>query len=85
MGIPQPSRFVHFGPFQLDLRAAELRRNGAKVRLPDQSIKVLTLLVESSGEVVTREVLHRELWPNGTTRLPQIALKSGRTYLNSAG
>ena len=66
MGIPQPSRFVSFGPFQLDLRAAELRRNGAKVRLPDQSIKVLTLLVESSGEVVTREELHRELWPNGT-------------------
>ena len=66
MGIPKPSRFVHFGPFRLDLRAAELRRNGAKVRLPDQSIKVLTLLVESSGEVVTREELHRELWPNGT-------------------
>jgi serine/threonine protein kinase/Tol biopolymer transport system component len=66
MGIPQPSRFVRFGPFQLDLRAAELRRNGAKVRLPDQSIKVLTLLVESSGEVVTREALHKKLWPNGT-------------------
>jgi hypothetical protein len=32
---------------QLDLRTAELRRNDAKVRLPDQSIKVLTLLVES--------------------------------------
>src|ERR1700730_1402176 len=66
MGIPQPSRFVRFGPFQLDLRAAELRRNGAKVRLPDQSIKVLTLLVESPGEVVTRDDLHKKLWPNGT-------------------
>src|ERR1700732_1027149 len=66
MGSPRPSSLVRFGPFQLDLRAAELRRNGAKVRLPYQSIKDLTLLVESSGEVVTREELHRNLWPNGT-------------------
>src|SRR5215469_952240 len=66
MGISQPARFVCFGPFQLDLRAAELRRNGAKVRVPDQSIKVLTMLVQASGEVVTRRELHQTLWPNGT-------------------
>src|ERR1700737_3696398 len=66
MGDDQPARFIRFGPFQLDLRAAELRRNGAKVRLPDQSIKVLAMLVQSSGEMVTREHLHRRLWPNGT-------------------
>jgi len=66
MGTDQPARFIRFGPFQLDLRAAELRRNGVKVRLPDQSIKVLTMLVESSGEIVTREQLHQKLWPNGT-------------------
>src|ERR1700693_3463729 len=66
MGDDQPARFIRFGPFQLNLRAAELRRNGAKVRVPDQSIKVLTMLVQSSGEVVTREQLHQKLWPNGT-------------------
>jgi Tol biopolymer transport system component/DNA-binding winged helix-turn-helix (wHTH) protein len=66
MGVAQPARFICFGPFQLDLRARELRRNGTKVRLPDQSIKVLTMLVQSSGEVVTREQLHQTLWPNGT-------------------
>src|ERR1700733_10402323 len=66
MGVAQPARFIRFGPFQLDLRAAELRRNGAKVRVPDQSIKVLTMLVQSTGEVVTREQLHQKLWPNGT-------------------
>jgi eukaryotic-like serine/threonine-protein kinase len=66
MGIAQPARFICFGPFQLDVRAAELRRNGTRVRLPDQSIKVLTMLVQSSGEIVTREQLHRTLWPNGT-------------------
>ena len=66
MGNDQPARFIRFGPFQLDLHTAELRRNGTRVRLPDQSIKVLTMLVESSGEIVTREHLHQKLWPNGT-------------------
>src|SRR5262245_26952659 len=66
MGVAGPVRFVHFGPFQLDLRAGELRRSGVKVRVPDQSIKVLAKLVEDPGEIVTREELHQKLWPNGT-------------------
>ena len=66
MGVARPVRFVRFGSFQLDLRAGELRRNGIKVRVPDQSIQVLTMLVEDPGEVVTREELHQKLWPNGT-------------------
>ncbi len=66
MGVARPVRFVRFGSFQLDLRAGELRRNGIKVKVPDQSIQVLTMLVEDPGEVVTREELHRKLWPNGT-------------------
>src|SRR4029077_1847125 len=51
---------------QLDLRARELRKNGAKVKIPDQSIEVLAILLEHPGEVVTREELHHRLWPNGT-------------------
>jgi serine/threonine protein kinase len=66
MGVAHPVRFVRFGSFQLDLRACELRHNGIKVRVPDQSIQVLTMLVEDPGEVVTREELHQKLWPNGT-------------------
>jgi serine/threonine protein kinase/Tol biopolymer transport system component len=62
----QPARFLRFGTFQLDLRAEELRRNGAKIKVPDQSIKVLTMLLHSSGEIVTRQELHQKLWPNGT-------------------
>jgi len=64
--VADPVRFIRFGPFLLDLGARELRRNGIKVRVPDQSIKVLGLLVENPGEVVTRAELHRKLWPNGT-------------------
>jgi len=66
MGVPSPARFFRFGAFQLDLRARELRRNGAKVKIPDQSIEVLAMLLEHPGEVVTREELHDRLWPNGT-------------------
>jgi eukaryotic-like serine/threonine-protein kinase len=66
MGVSSPARFLRFGPFQLDVRAAELRRNGTKIRVPDQSITVLMMLVQSSGEIVTRPELHQKLWPNGT-------------------
>ena len=66
MGVPSPVRFLRFDAFQLDLRARELRRNGIKVRVPDQSIQVLAMLLEDPGEVVTREELHNRLWPNGT-------------------
>jgi len=66
MGAPSPSRLFRFGMFQLDLRAKELRRNGVKVRVPDQSIQVLAMLLADPGEVVTREAVHHKLWPNGT-------------------
>ena len=66
MGVARPVPLVRFGSFQLDLRAGELRRNGIKVKVPDQSIQVLTMLVENPREVVTREELHQKLWPNGT-------------------
>src|SRR4026207_99680 len=66
MGAPSPARYLRFGAFLLDLRTRELRRNGVKVRVPDQSIQVLAMLLEHPGEVVTREEVHQRLWPNGT-------------------
>jgi DNA-binding winged helix-turn-helix (wHTH) protein len=66
MGAPSLPRFFRFGAFQLDLRARELRRNGVKVRVPDQSVQVLAMLLEHPDKVVTREELHHRLWPNGT-------------------
>lgn len=60
------SRPVHFGTFEVDLHAGELRRNGSKVRLQEQPFKVLTVLLEHSGSVVTREELQKRLWPADT-------------------
>ncbi len=58
---------VQFGVFEADLTAGELRRSGARVRLQSQPFKLLTVLVEHHGEVVSREVLQRELWGADTT------------------
>jgi len=55
---------VRFGLFELDLRTGQLTKNGVKIRLPQQSIQVLSLLLERSGEIVTREELRRRLWPS---------------------
>jgi TolB-like protein/DNA-binding winged helix-turn-helix (wHTH) protein/Flp pilus assembly protein TadD len=60
--MPLSAHVVRFGPFQLDVRAAELRLNGSKTKLPEQPLQVLTALLEKPGEVVTREELRQRLW-----------------------
>ena len=54
---------IRFGVFEVDLRSAELRKAGLRIRLQDQPFKVLTALLEHPGEVVTREELKRRIWP----------------------
>jgi Tol biopolymer transport system component/DNA-binding winged helix-turn-helix (wHTH) protein len=56
---------VSFDVFEVDLRAAELRKPGSKMRLQDKPLQILTLLLEHPGEVVTREELQKQLWPDG--------------------
>jgi len=63
---PLPAHAVRFGPFQLDLRAAELHHNGSRTKLPDQPFQILTALLEHPGEVVTREELRQRLWGSDT-------------------
>jgi TolB-like protein/DNA-binding winged helix-turn-helix (wHTH) protein/Flp pilus assembly protein TadD len=53
---------LRFGVFEVNLRAGELRKHGLRVRLQEQPFRVLALLLEHSGEVVTREELQKELW-----------------------
>ena len=67
MEVSRPlTAIMRFGGFELDPRAGELRKNGLRTRLPEQSLQVLAMLLKNPGEVVTREELRRELWPNGT-------------------
>jgi DNA-binding winged helix-turn-helix (wHTH) protein/TolB-like protein/Tfp pilus assembly protein PilF len=60
------SPLVRFANFEVDLRAGELRKDGSKVRLQEQPFLLLTVLLESPGEVVTREELRKRLWSAGT-------------------
>jgi len=65
--VPQLShRSVRFGVFEVDLRSAELRKQGVRVRLQEQPFQVLAALLERPGEVVTREELIHRLWADGT-------------------
>src|SRR5215472_4212421 len=66
MGDAEQPRTVRFGHFEVDLRAGELRKGGVKVKLQDQPFRVLVSLLRRAGDVVTREELHRELWPSDT-------------------
>jgi cholera toxin transcriptional activator len=59
-------RIARFGVFELNLAAGELRKNGAKLRLQEQPFRVLALLLERTGDVVTREEIRQKLWPADT-------------------
>jgi DNA-binding winged helix-turn-helix (wHTH) protein/Tol biopolymer transport system component len=60
---PQVTRF---GIFEVDLRSGELHKHGLKVKLQEQPFEILTMLLAHPGEVVTREELRKELWPEDT-------------------
>jgi DNA-binding winged helix-turn-helix (wHTH) protein/TolB-like protein/tetratricopeptide (TPR) repeat protein len=78
------SRVIRFGVFEADLRARELRRRGAKVRLTDQPFQLLALLLERPGDVVTREELRQRLWPADTFVEFDLSLNSAVRKLRDA-
>jgi len=59
-------RRIAFDRFELDLRSLELRKDGRRIRLQAQPFRLLALLVEQAGEVVTREEVCRTLWQTDT-------------------
>jgi DNA-binding winged helix-turn-helix (wHTH) protein/tetratricopeptide (TPR) repeat protein len=65
-GDERRSSRIRFGDFAVDLRAGELHKAGVRVPLQQQPFRVLSLLVEKPLEVVTRDELRRELWPDDT-------------------
>jgi len=57
---------IQFGTFEADLQAGELRRSGIRVHLQSQPFRLLAILAEHPGEVVSRETLQLELWGSDT-------------------
>ncbi len=60
------SKIVRFGVFELDLQNAELRKHGLKVKLQEQPLTVLQVLLEHPGQIVSRDELRRRVWPANT-------------------
>ena len=60
------SRKVRAGLFEIDLASGQLHKNGRKLPLQEQPFRVLAVLLECPGEVVTRQQLQARLWPADT-------------------
>jgi DNA-binding winged helix-turn-helix (wHTH) protein len=59
-------RYVYFGPFRIDQQRQEVSRDGIRLKLQGKVYQILMVLLEKSGEVVTREELRQHLWPSDT-------------------
>jgi DNA-binding winged helix-turn-helix (wHTH) protein len=60
------SRYIRFGPFQVDQLRQEVSKNGVRLKLQGKVYQVLLALIEKQGGVVTRDELRLRLWPADT-------------------
>lgn len=66
MAQPATPKMLRFGPYLVDLAAGEIRKNSIKIRLQEKPLRVLGLLADKQGQLVTREELKKRLWPEDT-------------------
>ncbi|HKD04548.1 MAG TPA: winged helix-turn-helix domain-containing protein [Bryobacteraceae bacterium] len=64
MPLPHAPEVVRFGPFEFRPRTGELRKSGLRLKLQEQPVRILLLLLETPGELVSREQIQKRLWPN---------------------
>jgi TolB-like protein/DNA-binding winged helix-turn-helix (wHTH) protein/Flp pilus assembly protein TadD len=64
--IPSTGEKVQFAGFEVDIRAGQLRKHGRRIRLQQQPLRILALLLENPGAVVSREELQKAIWPADT-------------------
>lgn len=62
----QPPTVFRFGPFEVDVAAAEVRKNAMRVKLQRQPFELLLTLLDRPGQLVSREELRNKLWPADT-------------------
>src|ERR1700691_2372928 len=63
MEPPRPTPVVRFGTYEISLQSGEVRKAGLRIRVQQQPMKLLEILLEHPGEVVTREELRNRVWP----------------------
>src|ERR1700746_1201879 len=57
---------LRFGTFEVDVRAGELRKQGKRIKLQDQPFQVLSALLQRPGDMVSRQELRSQIWPQNT-------------------
>jgi len=62
----QPAAVLSFGAFEVDLCAGELRKQGKRIKLQEQPLLVLKVLLGRPGEIVTRDELRSQIWSADT-------------------
>jgi eukaryotic-like serine/threonine-protein kinase len=77
-------RTKSFGAFEVDLKSAELRKHGIRIKLQEQPFQILAFLMEHAGDVVTREELRQKLWSSHTFVDFDRSLNKAMTKLRSA-
>ncbi len=73
-----------FGAFEVDLKSAELRKHGIRIKLQEQPFQILAFLMEHAGDVVTRDELRQKLWTEHTFVDFDRSLNKAMTKLRSA-
>src|SRR5271170_7101097 len=84
MASPRNAGVVRFAGFEFDLTSRELRKGRTTIRVPDQSLAILAMLLERPGELVTREAIQARLWPHGTVVEFEHSLNSAVKRLRKA-
>jgi DNA-binding winged helix-turn-helix (wHTH) protein len=84
MASQKPAKGYRFGVFEVDSTRLELRRRGIRVKLHSQPFQVLFMLLDRPGEILTREEICRELWPDGTFVDYEHGLNSAMNRLREA-
>src|ERR1700677_4659683 len=72
MELLRPNSVIRFGTYEVSFQSGEVRKSGLRIRVQQQPMKLLQILLEHPGEVVTREELRSRVWPNesfGDSRL----------------
>jgi eukaryotic-like serine/threonine-protein kinase len=60
------ARAAVFGPYEVDVRSGEVRKHGLRLKVGEQPLQILLMLLASPGELVLREELRARLWANDT-------------------
>jgi eukaryotic-like serine/threonine-protein kinase len=63
VAVNNGNRTIRFGEFVADLSSGEIRKSGSRIKLQDQPFRVLQILLEHPGDLVTREELQSRIWP----------------------